>query len=132
MTRPRRPAAGFTLIELIVVMAIVAMLIALSLPRYGRSIERSREAVLRHDLHAMREAIDLFMADRQRYPATLDELVEHRYLRALPVDPYTDSSSTWTTLAPPASGSDATLDGVFDVRSGAPGQASDGTPFDQW
>jgi general secretion pathway protein G len=132
MLRRHRSSRGFTLIELIVVMAIVAMLIALSLPRYGRSIERSREAVLRHDLHAMREAIDLFMADRQRYPASLDELVEQRYLRALPVDPYTDSSSTWTTLAPPVGSSETSVDGVFDVRSGATGVASDGTPFDQW
>jgi general secretion pathway protein G len=131
-SRPPRPLRGFTLIELIVVMAIVAMLIALSLPRYVRSIERSREAVLRHDLRAMREAIDLFMGDRDRYPASLDELVEQRYLRSVPVDPYTDSATSWLLVAPPEPDVNGLADGVYDVRSAATGQAADGTPFNRW
>lgn len=125
-TGPRRRAGGFTLIELIVVLAIVALLVTLALPRYFHSVERSRETVLRHDLKTMRDAIDKFFADQGRYPAALDELAQRRYLRSVPPDPITDSAATWVVV-PPSDGS-----GVYDVHSGAPGTALDGTPYDAW
>lgn len=126
--RPRH-ASGFTLIEMMVVMAIVATLLTLALPRYFHSVERSREAVLKHDLRTLRDAIDKHLADRGRYPQTLDDLVERRYLRKVPPDPITDSASTWITLPPPEG---ELRDGVYDVRSGAPGNSLDGEPYDSW
>ena len=128
-TLRRRCGGGFTLVELMVVMAIIATLLTLALPRYFHSVDRSREAVLRQDLHIMRDAIDKFMADRGRYPATLEELAERRYLRKVPPDPITDSASTWIVVAPPASESP---EGVYDVRSGAPGNSLDGEAYESW
>lgn len=121
--------AGFTLMELMVVMAIIASLMTLALPRYFHSVERSREAVLKHDLAAMRDAIDKFLADRGRYPATLEELAEKRYLRKLPVDPVTDSATTWVVVPPPTTDG---REGVYDVRSGASGTSLDGEAYDSW
>lgn len=114
---------GFTLIELLVVMAIIATLLMIAVPRYHRSLEQAREATLRQDLSVMRDAIDKFMGDRGSYPRTLEELVEARYLRAIPVDPYTKSALTWTTQM----SEEEDLPGVRDVHSGAEGAASDGT-----
>jgi len=124
-----RPHAGFTLIELMVVMAIIAMLTTLALPRYFHSVERSREAVLRQDLVIMRDAIDKFLADRGRFPTSLSELAELRYLRKVPPDPITDSTTTWVVLAPPGT---EIKEGVYDVRSGAPGKSLDGEPYESW
>ena len=124
-----RHASGFTLIEMMVVMAIVATLLTLALPRYFHSVERSREAVLKHDLRTLRDAIDKHLADRGRYPQTLEELVERRYLRTVPPDPITDSVSTWITVPPPEG---ELRDGVYDVRSGAPGHSLDGEPYESW
>ena len=127
-----RRRSGFTLMELMVVMAIIATLLTLALPRYFHSVERSREAVLRHDLQVMRDAIDKFLADRGRYPATLDELAEKRYLRSVPADPITDSTSTWLTSAPPEGEARDGRDSVYDVHSGAPGNSLGGEPYKSW
>jgi general secretion pathway protein G len=116
---------GFTLIELLVVMAIISVLLLIAVPRYSLSLQRAREATLRQDLSVMREAIDRFLGDRGRYPATLDELVEMRYLRAVPDDPVTKSNGTWLLVR----SDDADLSGVRDVRSGAEGEDSFGTPY---
>ena len=129
MVNLRLRRRGFTLIELIVVLAIIASLLTIALPRYFHSVERSREAVLRQDLQIMRDAIDKFLADRGRYPATLEELAEKRYLRKVPPDPITDSATTWQAVPPPEG---RLGDGVYDVRSGAPGQSLDGGPYDSW
>ncbi len=126
---PRKRRAGFTLMELMVVMAIIASLITLALPRYFHSVERSREAVLKQDLHIMRDAIDKFFADRGRYPLTLEELAEKRYLRRVPNDPITDSATSWVIVPPPDA---ATREGVYDVHSGAPGQSLDGEAYETW
>ena len=120
---------GFTLVELMVVMAIIASLLTLALPRYFNSVERSREAVLKQDLHIMRDAIDKYLADRGRYPKTLEELAEKRYLRRVPPDPITDSATTWITVSPPEG---EAREGVYDVRSGAPGNSLDGEPYESW
>ena len=111
---------GFTLIELIVVMAIVALLVSIAAPRYFASVERARENSLRASLAVMRHAIDQFAADRGRYPQTLEELVDQRYLRALPEDPYTGRRDSWVSVEPPP---DGTVPGrLADVRSGAAGR----------
>ena len=121
---------GFTLIELIVVMAIVALLVSIAAPRYLQSVERAREATLRTSLLVMRDAIDRFAADRARYPDSLQELVATRYLRTLPEDPITGLRSAWVELAPPA---DSLLPGrMVDVRSGAAGRARDGALYAEW
>lgn len=122
-------ARGFTLMELMVVMAIIASLMTLALPRYFNSVERSREAVLRQDLSVMRDAIDKFFADRGRYPNTLEELAERRYLRRVPVDPVTESATTWVIVPPPEG---EAREGVYDVRSGAPGRSLDGEAYESW
>lgn len=119
---------GFTLIELLVVMAIIALLLAVALPRYFQHLESSRETILKQDLAVMRDAIDKYNGDTGRYPESLETLVEARYLRALPVDPITERADTWQPVAPP----DAESGGVYDVRSGAPGTARDGTPYAEW
>ncbi|MYM27953.1 prepilin-type N-terminal cleavage/methylation domain-containing protein [Duganella sp. CY15W] len=119
---------GFTMIELLVALAIIGMLVAIASPRYFGNIDRTKEDVLKEDLHVLRNALDHFYADRNVYPETLDDLVKERYLRNLPVDPYTQSSHSWVPL-PPA---DASLGGVADVKSGAAGTARDGTSFKDW
>lgn len=124
-----RPANGFTLIELIVVLAIVGLLASLAMPRFVAGIERSKESVLRHNLAALRSAIDQYRADRGALPATLEDLVTARYLRAVPIDPLTELSASWVVVAPPP---DAGAAGVFDVRSGAPGKALDGSVYADW
>ena len=120
---------GFTLIELLVVLAIIGTLLTIALPKYLHSVAHSREAVLRQDLCVMRTAIDQFFSDTGRYPASLDELVDKRYLRSLPDDPVTESSKTWVVVKPP---DEVATSGVYDVRSGAPGNSMDGSPYEQW
>lgn len=129
LRRHRRSIGGFTLMELMVVMAIIATLLTLALPRYFHSVDRSREAVLRQDLQIMRDAIDKFLADRGRYPLTLDELADRRYLRKVPPDPITESPDTWVVVPPPTG---ETREGVYDVRSGAPGKSLDGEAYESW
>jgi general secretion pathway protein G len=118
---------GFTLVELLVVMAIIATLLSIVAPRYFNSLDRSRETVLRQDLNIMRDAIDKFNSDTGKYPADLAELVEKRYLRAVPVDPLTESSETWVTVPPPNADS-----GIYDIHSGSSGEAKDGTLYADW
>ena len=129
VTRMRRAAPGFTLIEMMVVLAIIGTLLALAMPKYQHSVDHSREAMLHHDLQAMRVAIDQFLADNGRYPASLGELVERRYLRSLPRDPVSDDTGTWIAVPPPEG---VAGNGVYDVRSGAQGNALDGTRYDSW
>jgi general secretion pathway protein G len=121
--------SGFTLMELLVVLAIIASLLTLAMPRYFHSVDRSKEAVLRQDLMVMRDAIDKFFSDRGRYPTSLDELVERRYLRKVPPDPITESSESWVLVPPPDADG---VTGVYDVRSGATGRSLDGEAFESW
>lgn len=123
-----RRTAGFTLIELMVVMAIIATLMTIAMPRYFSSLENSRETTLRHSLAIMREALDQFYGDTGRYPESLEELVGARYLRSLPLDPITERRDLWMLLPPP----DGTLGTVADVRSGATTQAKDGSAYADW
>lgn len=144
----RRPLRGFTLIELIVVLAIVALLVTLVAPRYIRSVDNARDATLRTSLNTMRDAIDKYTADKGHYPASLQALVQAGYLRKIPTDPITGRDDSWQMLPPapddalaegsaddPATlpeGDAASGGGVADVRSGAQGTGLDGIPYEQW
>jgi general secretion pathway protein G len=118
---------GFTFIELMVVMAIVALMLSIALPRYFSGLERAKEAVLKEDLFTMRDAIDDYYVDKGQYPHSLKVLIEDRYLRAIPPDPITESLETWIVLGLPQNPSL-----VYDIRSGAEGKASDGTAYYDW
>ncbi len=128
MTAARRKGQGFTLIELIVVMLIIAMLATLAVPRYFGSVQKSRDAVLKENLALMRGALDKYYGDNDKYPAALEDLVSHKYLRSIPPDPLTDSAKTWVTVPP----DDPDKGGVYDVHSGAEGNAADGTAYREW
>lgn len=127
--KPLRPfnARGFTLVELLLVLFVVALLASLVAPVVTGSIQRAREASLKEDLHVMRKAIDDFYADNGRYPASLSLLVEKRYLRKIPVDPLTDKATTW--VEEKGEGKDT---GVMDVRSGSEEKSPDGVPYRDW
>ncbi len=120
---------GFTFIELLVVMAIIATLLSIAAPRYLRSVDDAREAALKSNLAQLREAIDHFHADRGSYPQALSDLIEKRYLRSIPVDPITESAQTWQLLPAPGA-EDAAA--IYDVRSGAPGTSRLGEPYANW
>jgi len=119
---------GFTLVELLVVMAIIATLLTIAAPRYFRSLERSREAVLLQDLATLRESIDRFYGDTGRYPQTLAVLVEKHYLRSIPVDPIAKAADKWIVV----SSDDPEDNGVKDVKSGAEGKGEGGVPYVEW
>lgn len=119
---------GFTLIELLVVLAILMLLLTVAVPKYFSGVDRAKEAALKQDLSVARESIDKFYGDQGRYPNTLAELVERKYLRAVPVDPITDSAETWV-IVPPSSDVPG---GIYDLHSGAPGNAKDGTAYGDW
>lgn len=126
--RGKSRGSGFTLIELLVVLAVLAVLAGIVTPMYLDRLDDARETVLRQNLVGLRQSIDQFYRDKGRYPNGLAELVEQRYMRAIPEDPITQRVDTWVIL-PPKSG-ETTL--VFDVKSGAPGRARDGTDYQQW
>jgi len=119
---------GFTLIELLVVMSIIAVLLTIAVPRYFRTLERSRETVLRQDLAVMREAIDKHLGDYGQYPDSLAALVERHYIRAVPLEPITKSAESWQMVV----SEDPDHPGIRDVHSLADGNAIDGTPYKSW
>ena len=119
---------GFTLIELLVVLAIIATLLMLAVPRYFSSVDKSKEAVLKENLYQMRDAISKYYGDKGKYPESLEALADEKYLRKVPRDPITDSAATWVIVPPP----DPQQSGVYDVRSGAPGNSSEGVPYAEW
>lgn len=125
LSAPRR---AFTLIELLVVLAIIATLATLVAPRLISRVDRAKEVVLRENLRTTRDVIGKFYGDHGRYPESLSELVERRYLATLPFDPVVDSDSTWVLVPAPAGYGGA----VYDIRSGAPGQAADGSTYATW
>lgn len=120
-----RPLRGFTLIEMLVAMAILALLMSIVVPKYFQSLDRSKEAVLMENLKNTRDVIDKFYGDTGRYPESLAELVTRRYLRSIPYDPITQSSRTWLIVPPepPAKGQ------VYDLHSGAQGMTRTGRPY---
>jgi len=133
-TSSRKPSErGFTLIELMIVMAIIGLLAAIAVPRFLASVTRAKEAVLREDLHVMRVAIQSYTVDKEKGPQGLDDLVQAGYLKDIPIDPVTSRSDTWITTQ-----SDAMTDitetepGISDVHSGAQNLATDGTTYNTW
>jgi general secretion pathway protein G len=124
----QRIVQGFTLIELMVVLAVLAILASIVVPRYLDRVEEARETVLRQNLTGLRNTLDQFYRDKARYPKSLEELVTERYIRDVPVDPITQRTDTWV-LVPPKSGSDKT---IFNVKSSATGIAKDGTEYANW
>lgn len=125
--RARTLCRAFTLIELLVVMAIIATLLTLVVPNYFGQSDKARDTVLRENLTMLRDSIDRFRADQGRYPQSMDELVERKYLREVPMDPVTRSRTTWRVVAPPDG-----KPGVYDVHSGAKGKGKDGTDYSGW
>ncbi|GAB3432994.1 type II secretion system GspH family protein [Massilia solisilvae] len=119
---------GFTLIELLVVLAIVALLLTLAMPRYFPSIDSAKDTILADNLRNTRAVIDQYHADTGRYPDSLQQLVDKKYLPALPADPITGSSETWIIVPP----EEASQGGVADLHSGAPGTGRNGKPYQEW
>ena len=119
---------GFTLIELLVVLGIIALLLTLAVPRFFPSIDKSKETILAENLRNTREIIGQYYSDTGRYPDSLEQLVEKKYLRALPLDPLTESTGSWTVIPP----EDGALGGVYDLRSGAPGVDRSGKAYADW
>jgi general secretion pathway protein G len=124
---------GWTLIELMIVISIVMILAAMALTQYRNSILYAKEAALNSDLFLMRDAIDQYYADKGKYPETLQTLVSESYLRAIPRDPFTNSSDSWTTTtADPQPGQLSSQMGIYDVKSGSDGTGTDGRRYSEW
>jgi len=131
--RTGNPRSGFTLIELLIVMSIVTILVSLAIPVYQRSILRSKETVLKNNLFSIRQVIDEYTYDKQKAPQALQDLVQDGYLREVPTDPMTGSSTTWRIVMEDALQSvDQTEPGIFDVHSGSDKTGLDGTPYAEW
>ena len=129
----RKLESGFTLIEVLVVVTLIVVLASMGMVQYKNSVQRSREAVLKEDLFRMREAIDQYYADKNTYPAGLQDLVSGGYIREIPEDPMTRSRDTWqTTAAEPDPNNLAALPGIYDVKSGSELIAIDGTRYADW
>jgi general secretion pathway protein G len=129
----RRAQSGFTMIELIIVMAIMLILITLAIPRFTGAVKHAREAALREDLQTMRTAIDTYTMDKQKGPESLDDLIQDGYLKAIPEDPITRSKDTWVTDSTESMVSvDETDPGITDIHSGSTDTGSDGQPYSSW
>ena len=123
---------GFTLIELMTVIAIIGVLVAIALPNYRQAILQSKEAVLREDLYRFRDLIDQYYADKGKYPATLEALVEDGYLRHMPLDPTTGAADWEAVFAEPDPDKPGESSGVWDVHSASPATSLSGTPYHEW
>src|SRR5271168_4481635 len=132
--RKKNPSeAGFTLIELMVVMLIIGVLMTIAIPNFVSAIKAAKESVLKEDLHVMRNAIDSYTMDRQKAPQSLQELVDAGYLKSIPSDPMTHATDTWTADQSDSMHSiDQTDPGIDDVHSGAQDTGSDGQPYSTW
>ncbi len=125
--------SGFTLVELLIVMALISLLAAMAVVQYKNSVRRSEEAVLKTNLFRVRDAIDQYYADKGKYPASLESLVSDGYLRAVPEDPITKSRDTWQTVpAEPDPNNPSADPGIYNIKSGAPGSALDGSSYVDW
>ena len=132
-TRARRGEEGWTLLELMVVVALIMILATMALVQYRNSVTSAKEATLRGQLFIMRDAIDQYYADKGKYPDSLQTLVSESYLRAMPRDPFTTSSDTWQTVpAEPDPGASSAAAGIFDVKSGSEGTGLDGSRHADW
>ena len=133
LQRRWRNASGFTLIELLVVTALVVVLASLALVGYQNSLVRAREAVLKEDLFRLRDAIDQYYADKNKWPSSLEDLVSDGYVREIPEDPITNSKESWQTVPAEADPANPSAEpGIFDVKSGSDRMALDGSPYADW
>jgi general secretion pathway protein G len=133
LRRSRDRHDGFTLIELLIVVSLIVILATLSLVTYRNSVQRGREAVLKEDLFRMRDAIDQHHADKGKYPESLEALVSAGYLRAVPIDPMTQSASTWQTVQAEPDPTNLTAEpGVYNVKSGSEAESLDGSKYNEW
>ncbi|HWY48133.1 MAG TPA: type II secretion system protein [Bryobacteraceae bacterium] len=124
---------GFTLVELMIVMAIIAILMSVAIPIYTRSITRSKESVLKNNLFTLRNVIDEYTYDKQKAPQTLNDLVSDGYLRQIPVDPITGTADSWKIIMEDSSNTaNQSEPGIFDVRSGSDKISLEGTPYSEW
>jgi general secretion pathway protein G len=124
---------GYTLIELIIVMAIISILVSIAVPMYQKSLLRTKETMLHSHLSTLRMVIDEYTFDKKKAPQTLDDLVTEGYLRAVPIDPITGSDQTWRTIIEDSlTAVDQTEPGIFDVRSGSDQTSLEGTPYSEW
>jgi general secretion pathway protein G len=126
---------GFTLIEMIIVFALIGILVGLALPQYQNALKKARENVLKEDLFNFRKLIDQYYSDKGKYPASLQSLVDDKYLRAIPVDPITRKADTWVEVREELAPDEIELTrelGITDVRSGAEGNSLEGTPYNSW
>ena len=131
--RKHRAQSGFTLIELMIVMAIIGILITLAIPSFVGAVRHAREAALKEDLQTMRTAIDTYTMDKQKGPQSLDDLVQDGYIRAIPEDPMTRSKDTWVTDSSESMVSlDETEPGITDIHSGSTETGTDGQPYSSW
>jgi general secretion pathway protein G len=128
-----RRRLGFTLIELMIVMAVIAVLMSIAVPIYVRSIQRSKESVLKNNLFTLRTVIDEYTYDKQKAPQTLQDLVSDGYLRQVPMDPITGSNESWKLIMEDATNTvNQTQPGIFDIRSGSDLTSLEGTPYSEW
>jgi general secretion pathway protein G len=124
---------GFTLVELMVVMAVILLLLTIAIPSYMKSVQRAKEAVLKEDLHTMRTAIDQYTVDKEKAPQTLDDLVQAGYMKTIPKDPMTSRNDTWmVSESDTMTNISETQGGIDDVKSGAQALAMDGTSYNTW
>jgi len=123
---------GYTLLELMIVVAIVGILVSLAIPNFQQSAMKAKETALKQNLFTMRAVLDQYYADRGDYPDSLEALVEAKYLRAIPMDPLTKSSTTWTEIYEEQEEGDDSPPGVYDIKSGSDDVAGDGTPYKDW
>lgn len=129
----RRRDSGFTLIEILIVITLIFVLAGIALIQYQTSVQRTKEAVLKEDLFRLRDAIDQYYADKNKYPESLEALVSEKYIRLVPVDPITQSAETWQpVMSEPDPLNPSAQPGIYDVKSGAEGTASDGTNYSDW
>ncbi|HXY42093.1 MAG TPA: prepilin-type N-terminal cleavage/methylation domain-containing protein [Vicinamibacteria bacterium] len=129
---PRRGGRGFTLIELIVVISLIAILAAIALPNYKVATIKAKEAVLAENLFRLRDLIDQYYVDKGQYPASLDALVQDGYLRKLPVDPFTQATDWVAVFAEPDPERPNEQPGVYDVKSASDQESLTGTPYNEW
>jgi len=131
--RMRSGKLGFTLIELMIAMAVISILVSVSVPMFNKSLVRSKETVLRQNLFAMRTVIDEFTYDKGKAPQSLDDLVQAGYLRKIPLDPMTGNDQSWNIIMEDASNAvNQSEPGIFDVRSGSDKMSLEGTAYAEW